>query len=296
MQPSVNRDAISTRPLRAGNRAPRVEAVRIESDGPSAGRSVTAVVEASDPDGDSLSYRYEWRVGGVVARGSTFTSLHARKGDAIELIVTANDGLAQSAPFRVTTVVHNSVPEVRGIRIEPEGEITAGREVKVEPEGRDADGDPISYRYLWRINGSTVDQTGPIFSTAGLRRGDRIRVRVVATDGDGLSDAFESREFTLANAAPVILSEPGVAGADGVFRYRVHAEDPDGDRPLRYRLASAPDGMKMVSGAGAVEWRPRTDQAGEHAVEVVVEDPLGGRASQHFRLVVGDASPAAPAP
>jgi hypothetical protein len=257
---------------------------------------MTAVVEASDPDGDALSYRYEWRTGGVAARGSTFTGLHVRKGDAIELIVTANDGLAGSAPFRVATVVHNSVPEVGGIRIEPEGEITAGRDVKVEPQGRDADGDPIAYRYLWRVNGTTVDQTGPSFSTAGLRRGDRIRVGVVASDGEGQSDAFESHEFTLANAAPVILSEPGAAGADGVFRYRVRAEDPDGDRPLRYRLASAPDGMKMMSGAGGVEWRPRADQAGEHAVEVVVEDPLGGRASQRFRLVVGDGPPAAPAP
>ncbi|MDH3211242.1 MAG: hypothetical protein OEM05_02045 [Myxococcales bacterium] len=296
MQPSGNRDAISTRPSRVGNRAPRVESVRIEPDRLRAGQSVTAVVEASDPDGDSLSYRYEWRAGGVAARGSTFTSLRVRKGDAIELIVTASDGRAQSAPFRITTVVDNSVPEVRGIRIEPEGEITAGRELKVEPEGRDADGDPIAYRYLWWVNGSTVDQTGPLLSTAGLRRDDRIRVRVVATDGDGQSDAFESREITLANAAPVIVSEPGAAGADGVFRFRIRAEDPDGDRPLRYRLASAPDGMKMVSGAGAVEWRPRADQAGEHAVEVVVEDPVGGRTSQHFRLVVGDTPPAAPAP
>jgi hypothetical protein len=295
MQPSLNREAASTRPPRASNRAPRVEAVRIEPDRPGAGGSVTVVVEASDPDGDPLSYRYQWRAGGVAARGSTFTALHARKGDVIELIVTANDGLAQSAPFRVTTLVHNSVPELSGIRIEPEGEITAGRELKVEPEGRDADGDAISYRYVWWVNGSTVDQTGPVFSTAGLRRDDRIRVQVVATDGDGLSDAFESREFILANAAPVILSEPGAAGADGVFRYEVRAEDPDGDHPLRTRLASAPDGMKIVSDVGAVEWRPRADQAGEHAVEVVVEDALGGRASQRFRLVVGDTPPAAPA-
>jgi hypothetical protein len=53
--------------------------------------------------------------------------------------------------------------------------------------------------------------------------------------------------------------------------------------------------MKIVSDVGAVEWRPRADQAGEHAVEVVVEDALGGRASQRFRLVVGDTPPAAPA-
>jgi hypothetical protein len=191
----------------------------------------------------------------------------------------------------------NTAPVVRSVRIEPQGEIAAGSEIALHPEAHDRDGDPISYRYLWWVNDATVPNEGPVLSTEGLRRGDRIRARVVATDGTELSEPFEAGEVTLTNAVPVIVSEPPTFGLDGHFHYEVRAEDPDGDRPLHYRLALAPEGMRLIDRDASIEWRPDAKQAGRHVVEVVVEDTKGGSARQRFELFVGwpGSIPAAPA-
>jgi hypothetical protein len=45
---------------------------------------------------------------------------------------------------------------------------------------------------------------------------------------------------------------------------------------------------------GEVNWQPRPDQAGNHTVEIAVEDSRGARSVQLFELTVG--SPPAPAP
>jgi hypothetical protein len=191
----------------------------------------------------------------------------------------------------------NTAPVVRSVRIEPEGEIAAGSEIGLHPEAYDPDGDSISYRYLWWVNDATVPHEDPVLSTEGLRRGDRIRARVVATDGTELSEPFDAGEVTLTNAVPVIVSTPPTLGRDGHFHYAVRAEDPDGDRPLRYRLALAPEGMRLIDSDASIEWRPDARQAGRHVVEVVVEDTEGGAARQRFELFVrGPGSPpAAPA-
>jgi len=100
----------------------------------------------------------------------------------------------------------------------------------------------------------------------------------------------------LGNALPVIVSQPGGADADGVFRYQVRAEDPDGD-DLRISLVTGPEGMEMTSEDGLIEWRPRSNQGGSHVIDVAAEDAAGARTMQRFTIEVdpGGASPAAPA-
>ena len=93
---------------------------------------------------------------------------------------------------------------------------------------------------------------------------------------------------------------PAGTGRDGVFRYQVRAEDPDGSRDLRYSLIQAPEGMSVSPLGGLVQWHPRPDQVGVHPVEIVVEDDAGGRVSQRFDLTLtpppDPQAPAAPAP
>ena len=123
--------------------------------------------------------------------------------------------------------------------------------------------------------------------TSKLRRGDMVKVRVVATDGIDESNAIESPPIRVANAPPKITSTPGGLDRDGKFRYTVEAVDPDGDRTLRYRLVKGPDGMTMDSMTGLVQWKPSATQTGKQAVEVAVDDLQGGTTSQRFELTVG---------
>ena len=275
-------------PRRIGNLPPTIVDVSFEPARPGAGQAVRAVVEAGDPEGDPLRLSYAWSVNGepVARSGDTARLSDTRRGDRIEVSVQASDGDATSSSFEASTHVANRPPRLRGIQVEPGGRITAGGDVEVTADGVDPDGDAVSYRYTWWINGVVADEEGPTLSTRALRRGDTLRVSVVATDGQDESAAIESPEMTVENGAPRIVSAPGGAGPDGVFRYRVRAEDPEGDSNLRYSLAKAPQGMTVSKLGGEVEWRPRADQSGAFPVVIVVEDSYGARSVQSFELTI----------
>ena len=298
MQPSVQHRSSEPADARS-NRAPRIEAVRFEPAWPAAHGTIRARVEARDADGDPLSFRFTWTEAGdrVAERGPEIDLYRARKGDPIEVTVTASDGRSESEPFDASTRLRNAPPELSAVEFSPANGVGAGAELKVVPTAADADGDPISYEYTWWVNDNTAEERGPVLSTVGLTRGDRIRAIAVASDGEDESDRLGTSEIILGNAPPVIVSTPEGTGPDGVWRYEVVADDPDRVDRLRIRLAQGPEGMVMSTRGrvARVEWIPREDQAGEHLVEIVVEDPDGARTQQRFRVMV-DAAPAAPMP
>ncbi len=272
------------------NRAPRIDTVRFEPGRTQAtDETVRAIVEAEDPDGDPLSYRFTWTVRGrlYAERGPRLALFGVRRGDPIEVTVTASDGHAESESVSATTRIANAPPLITGARFEPSNGITAGGEVTVHPEAKDSDDDPLSFSHTWWVNRSPVAEAGPTLSTVGLKRGDRVRVRIIATDGQDESDGFESPEITLENAGPTIVSEPAGADPNGIFRYKIQAVDPEGDRPLHYSLTEAPEGMTVTPIRGEIEWRPKPDQAGTHSIELVVEDSKGARTVQRFQVIVG---------
>ena len=189
------------------------------------------MVEASDDDGDRLGYSFVWTVNDVrlTQQNATIELSRTRKGEPVTVTVVASDGRSSSEPFEAWTEVYNRPPQLSGVQIESASAIGAGSELTARPTGHDLDDDPISYRYIWWVNGETVAETGANLSTEGMYRGDTLRVRAFAMDGEDESNSVDSAEMTIGNAPPVILSQPGGADADGTFRYQVRAEDPDDD-------------------------------------------------------------------
>lgn len=297
--PSGRSMADATSP-RASNGAPVLESVRIEPSSPRAGERVRVVATARDPEGDGLSYDYSWRVAGA-ARPDSAPELTLEdtldRGARIEVVVVARDSQqAESAPMTASVSIGNQPPELAAVVLDPPGDVTRGNPVVARPRALDADGDDLSYTFSWRVNGASVDAEGDALDTSQLARGDTIQVRVVASDGQDESNAIESPPLRVANAAPRIVSQPGAFGADGTFRYEVRAEDPDGDRMLRFRLEKGPEGMTIDGLSGAIQWRPQLAQTGAHPVEVVVDDRQGGSAVQQFELRVSEAPATTAAP
>jgi hypothetical protein len=259
------------------------------------GQAVRAIVDAMDPDGDGVRLGYVWSIDGenVEANGARLDlSRQVRRGAQLEVRVTASDGHAESDPFVATTLIGNRPPRVANLTIQPAGKITAAGPITAVATADDPDGDPVSFEYTWTVNGSTSDERGSVFPDTELKRGDT--QGSIARDDQGASDPIKSPPIEVMNAAPVIRSQPDMAGSEGSFVYKVLAADPDGDE-LRYGLGKVPDGMTMVANSGEVQWTPREDQAGAHAVEIWVEDPQGARATQRFELTIG-AEPAAKVP
>jgi serine protease AprX len=106
--------------------------------------------------------------------------------------------------------------------------------------------------------------------------------------GFGLADVQAAYQFLLAGAdsPPRITSTPPLsATANSLYRYPVAANDPDNDA-LSFSLDVAPAGMSINAATGLIEWTPRSDQVGTHAVTVRVNDARGKFATQTFNVTV----------
>jgi hypothetical protein len=275
---------------RGGNHPPVVESVRLDPASPKPGQHVRAIAKASDPDGDPVEFKYLWRIGGISLADTTseVSVGPVAKGSLVEVTVVGNDGHLESQPFVATGTVANQPPELVAVQLQPPGDISVGSPIVASPQAMDADGDTLSYHYSWWVNGHPAGGDEASLDTSKLRRGDTVKVRVVANDGTDESNAIESPPIRVANAPPKITSTPGGLDRDGVFRYAIQAVDPDGDLTLRYRLVKGPDGMTVDSMSGVVQWRPSATQTGKQPVEVAVDDLQGGTTSQRFELTVGE--------
>jgi hypothetical protein len=271
------------------NAAPVVESIALNPPTPLPGTSILANVEVYDPDGDAYRVTFDWKVNGELAasgRQPRFVAQDVRKDDRIEVTVVATDGRLESEPISARARVGNRPPLLQGVLLEPQGTVRSGDELLASPEANDPDEDPLSFEYLWLVNGSETNQRGRTFSTRGLDRGDKVKVRVLASDGTDTSRAAESPEITIGNSPPLIEKIPTLQSESGFFRYAFQAKDPDGDRNLRFRLREAPEGMRIDPILGVVTWRPKPSQAGVHQVDVLVEDSQGDGSALRFEVTV----------
>jgi hypothetical protein len=281
------------------NQPPVIESIRLEPKYPARGDRIRAVVRTRDPEGDSLEIGYVWKVGGEKRRsdGAEIQLSDVRKGSSIEVWATASDGLAESEPARMATIVLNRKPVIRGLRIEPERAVAPGEPVSVTVDAEDPDGDELHFRYRWTVNDRRVPNQLSFLPTGDLSDGDVIQVEAIASDGASETQSLRSAAVRVAraNAPPAIVSQPSQDQQGDEFRYTVEAWDPDGDGGLRYSLRRAPAGMTIDSMLGEISWRPEPEQTGLHPVEVVVEDSKGAFSVQRFQLTIGERPEAPPA-
>ena len=280
-----------------GNRAPEITSIRFEPANPIPGRGLTARVEVTDPDHSSIDLGYTWKING---RQSPFSGssidipANLKKNDRIEVSVIATDGQANSQPTVQTALIGNHSPSVQDIQIHVRGNESGkmGHWI-ADPSAHDPDGDEISFRYSWIVNGDRVGGETAEFERASLERGDEIRLVVWATDGESESAPLESAPFSIENSPPEIESRPPAMDPSGQFAYAVRASDRDGDRGLRYSLEQGPDGMTIDSFSGELHWQATLQNAGEHIVEIAVDDRHGGVTKQTFyvQVATGPASP-----
>jgi hypothetical protein len=280
-----------------GNRAPEITAMRFEPAEASPGKLIQVHVGTIDADRDAVELGHTWTVNNrrTANSGSTFeVPSNLRKGDTIEVSVTASDGKANSVPSVQALVIGNRRPTVQEIRIHIQGNEDGqmGRWV-ADPTGQDPDGDEISFRYSWILNGKRMSNDTAELDRSSRRRGDELQLVVWAMDGESESAPLESAPFTIENSAPDIDSRPPPMDPSGLFAYSVKASDRDGDRRLRYSLPQGPDGMEIDAFTGELRWQATYRHAGEHMVEIAVDDRQGGVTTQTFYVEVssGPASP-----
>ncbi|HTO53538.1 MAG TPA: Ig domain-containing protein [Myxococcota bacterium] len=283
------------------NTEPVIERAELEPNPAGAGDAMSVQVHARDDDRDRLHTTIEWYRNGErmtdvtanVVESGTFS-----RGDRVYAIVHVTDGSHDVSRATNEVTIGNSLPKVRSIVIGP-AHATAADVIEAQANVQDVDGDSFELSYRWYKNGQPIDGAASARLKPGsAHRGDKLAVEVSANDGNGQTDWARSPEFMLANAEPVITSQPGYEmGPTGTYSYDVMAKDADGDQPLKYELVTGPPGMTIDEASGSVSWNVPQDAKPSNSVEVLVTDGFGGKATQRWVLSVdwNQTAPAAPA-
>jgi len=225
------------------NTAPVVTAVVIEPDPAFTLSTLSAVVDATDIDGDDIQLSYRWLVEDVAVPDRDAATLPGSafvRGQLVAVEVTPTDGVDTGEPVRSAAImIVNTPPVVASATISP-SEVDVRSTVNcIAGAATDDDGDDISLSYAWLIDGSEV-ATGTSLSLMSFARGQAVVCRI--TPNDGLVDGTPvlSAAVTIGNSpptAPEIAIEPGEPSNDDALHCEVVSEatDPDGDA-LTYRF------------------------------------------------------------
>jgi DNA-binding beta-propeller fold protein YncE len=187
-----------------GDSAPSVT-VSVSNAAPTTNTVLSATAIGADPDGDALSYRFVWKVNGVVRRSTSGSASadsfdlavagNGDHGDTVVVEVVASDGNLDSGAATAGATVVNSPPTV-AVSLNTTAPTTKTVLVATAV-GQDADRDVLTYAYTWKLNGvvrrtvtttSTTDRYDISLKGNG-KKGDVVTVTVTASDGTLTSPA-----------------------------------------------------------------------------------------------------------
>jgi RHS repeat-associated protein len=259
--------------------------------------------QASDPDGDAVSWR--------IVEGPLGMSIDAGGGTLVwnpttdqlgtnHVSIEAKDiyGAASTQSFDIDVSCVNRSP---GISSVPIVVVPAGELYLYGPRAIDPDDSQLT----WSLLDTNAAPAMTINATNGLVRwrtstndlgAHSIQVRV--SDPKGASDTQSYVLYVTnekANHPPAFTSSP-LRGAtvDRTYTYSVQAIDRDGDS-LSLSLAAAPPGASLQlggqNGRAVLSWMPSAAQIGQHDFIIVAKDPTTASAFQRFTVLVRSNSP-----
>jgi hypothetical protein len=182
-------DPVSAR-IRIANRAPRVMELEIETVDLARGSGEEphwrASATAEDPDGDFVTFTYEWLVNGRATgeSGESFPKSLVGRGDEITVRVTATDGQATSNPLVSPIIaIENAPPVISSAPPAPD----PGGVFSYLPTVEDPDGDTrFSFRLVEGPDTMKIDtRTGELSWRPGSSRPGRHAIELEVADEQG---------------------------------------------------------------------------------------------------------------
>ena len=227
--------------------------------------------------------RVRWIVNGeqVESEGMRLAGQSLRRGDVVSAWAEVRVGEERSMVSSSDVTIGNSLPEATSAELVPLTPM-AGDTLRAVARGRDADGDPVSFRYRWFVDGK--ESPGDNTSQFAVRKGSRdawIHAEVESYDGIAKGSRLFTPKVQVLNAHPAV--EKVDMGRDGDrFTATVRVSDPDGDS-VDLQAKSLPHGVSLSG--NVLSWEPDAISAGTEALVVLVlSDGNGGNAEYSFRL------------
>lgn len=193
-------------------------------------------------------------------------------------------GAAEQADGAVEAVSaddkENQPPEIKEISFYPE-QPTAADTISLTVDASDPDGEPISIRPTWFVNGEEVPSAaGMELSNNYFKKKDKVRASVRVSDGTA-EIVRESNDLVIANRPPVMDPNSGVVSSLDGAQFR--ATDPDED-PITWRLEGEPRGMRIEPN-GTVRYQGAAEEpGGSYTVAIIADDGDGGFSRLEFPI------------
>jgi hypothetical protein len=248
----------------------------------------TVVVPSTDPDGDTVTYTYEWYKNDVLQPGLTTTttalsvtidSSNTHKGEVWKCIVTPHG--SDGPPDEDQVVILNSPPSIEGVNITPDPAYTDDTLTATPYGWSDADADSEGYTYQWqKWNGASWQdisgETSSTLSSDNFVKGDQIKVICTPFDGEDYG-ASEEDTIIISNSPPVLAYiGPKPVDEGTMLSFTAAASDPDvPSQTLTFSLGpGVPSGASITSG-GYFTWTPTEAQGpGSYVIRIIVSDGI----------------------
>jgi hypothetical protein len=241
-------------------------------------------VNATDPDGDTLTYSLITRPTGMTINSANglikWIPVAAQFGNN-SVTVKVSDGslsIIQSFIIKVskpTPTPINHAPVIYSTQITT---ATVGVGYVYDVNAIDPDGDTLNYSLTANPSGMFINSVNGLiwWVPSSVQVGNNL-VTVMVSDGvlidiQGFTITVSKPTPTPINQAPVITSIPDDTAIVGTeYIYEVKATDSDGDI-LNYSLDVKPTDMTINSTNGLIRWTPVAAQVGDNPVTVKVSD------------------------
>ncbi len=235
------------------------------------GETLTLSVEASDPDGDPLTFS----VYGDIPQGAkfdketrVFTWVPLQADKVVYLTFVVSDGTdmdRETVEVRVVAEKTGHPPVFEKVSDQP---VQAGVPVSLALKAHDPDGDALEYGVLGQAPPqSQMDSKTGVFTWTPPKTldGSVVTVGFVVSDGT-YKDQMEVRFLVgdVPGAHPPVFDpvpdQKAIVGQE--VRFTIHASDPDGEAVTLALDAGKPGGATFDAGAGEFRWTPGPQDAG----------------------------------
>ena len=254
---------------------------------------------------EDKAYQYDLQGNDADGEEMKFSLLSAPQGMALDSVsnkITWKPDWHQAGFHQVTVQLHDSneasdtqsfnlkvLNKNRAPKMEPisQVEVFENQQFQYQLEAQDADDDRLKYKLVSGPKGMTFDAyTHTLSWRPSFRHSGKYDIKVSVSDGKKLA----SESFTLLvkdnNRSPKFNSVATAMLNEGKkYEYKPLASDLDTDE-LKFSLLMSPEDMTINQKTGLINWQSDFDDAGQHGIEILVEDGKGGQAIQAYRLFV----------
>jgi hypothetical protein len=283
--------------LRLGNHPPVIASLEANMETVLSSGSTQVMCNASDPDGDELSYSWTTIAGQVQGEGATITWIAPEYEGHFSVSVTVTDGRGgQAAEHLTIAVVVNSPPEITGVTADASWVSPSGS-LQLVCDASDPDGHELSY--AWSATGGHIIAADATATwTAPLELG-MYEIAVVASDGHG-GTAIETLHVSVTTGQPPVVEYLLVTATHKYIRETTSGYMVGEGKDFSVQcMASQPDGLGLAyewewddgevsetseDGSMIVWTAPFT--RGDLIITVVVSDSAGNMVSQSVALEV----------